>query len=121
MRLLAATNRTSERAIAAGTFREDLYYRLNVFDSVPPRCASERRPAAATRRPLPRESCRPKHHPEHQAFRRQPSTCSRAITGRVTCELQNTPERAVLVCDGQVIHGHHLPPSLQTAPRLQER
>ena len=30
-------------------------------------------------------------------------------------ELENTLERAVLVCDGQVIHGHHLPPSLQTA------
>jgi len=30
-------------------------------------------------------------------------------------ELENALERAVLVCDGQVIHGHHLPPSLQTA------
>ena len=30
-------------------------------------------------------------------------------------ELENTLERAVLACDGQVIHGHHLPPTLQTA------
>ena len=30
-------------------------------------------------------------------------------------ELENVIERAVLVCDGGVIHGHHLPPSLQTA------
>src|SRR5207249_2689243 len=30
-------------------------------------------------------------------------------------ELANTLERAVLMCDGEVIHGHHLPPSLQTA------
>src|SRR3989441_9681389 len=30
-------------------------------------------------------------------------------------ELENVLERAVLICDGQVIHGHHLPPSLQTA------
>jgi Nif-specific regulatory protein len=30
-------------------------------------------------------------------------------------ELQNTIERAVLVCETNVIHGHHLPPSLQTA------
>ena len=30
-------------------------------------------------------------------------------------ELENTIERAVLVCDGRVIHGHHLPPTLQTA------
>ncbi len=30
-------------------------------------------------------------------------------------ELENVIERAVLVCDEQVIHGHHLPPTLQTA------
>jgi Nif-specific regulatory protein len=30
-------------------------------------------------------------------------------------ELENVIERAVLVCDTNVIHGHHLPPSLQTA------
>jgi Nif-specific regulatory protein len=30
-------------------------------------------------------------------------------------ELENTLERSVLMCDGQVVHGHHLPPSLQTA------
>src|SRR6266849_1085026 len=30
-------------------------------------------------------------------------------------ELANAIERAVLTCDGQVIHGHHLPPTLQTA------
>jgi Nif-specific regulatory protein len=30
-------------------------------------------------------------------------------------ELENTVERAVLTCDGSVIHGHHLPPTLQTA------
>ena len=30
-------------------------------------------------------------------------------------ELENVIERAVLVCDSNVIHGHHLPPTLQTA------
>ena len=30
-------------------------------------------------------------------------------------ELENALERAVLMCEGQVIHAHHLPPSLQTA------
>ena len=30
-------------------------------------------------------------------------------------ELENTIERAVLVCDGSVVHAHHLPPTLQTA------
>ena len=30
-------------------------------------------------------------------------------------ELQNVIERAVLVCDGEVLHAHHLPPTLQMA------
>jgi Nif-specific regulatory protein len=30
-------------------------------------------------------------------------------------ELENAIERAVIVCDSNVIHGHHLPPTLQTA------
>jgi Nif-specific regulatory protein len=30
-------------------------------------------------------------------------------------ELENTIERAVVLCEGNVIHGHHLPPTLQSA------
>ena len=36
-------------------------------------------------------------------------------------ELENTIERAVLVCDGGVIHAHHLPPTLQTARGVRHR
>ena len=115
VRLLAATNKDMERAIAAGTFREDLYYRLNVFSIfVPP--LRERKGDL----PLLVDHFLEKLSLEHHKNIKRISTpaidmlMSYHWPGNVR-ELQNTLERAVLVCDGQVIHGHHLPPSLQTA------
>jgi Nif-specific regulatory protein len=115
VRMVAATNKDMERAIAAGTFREDLYYRLNVFSIfVPP--LRERKADLL----LLVDHFLEKFSREHHKNIKRIST--RAIDmlmsyhwpGNVR-ELENTLERAVLMCDGQVIHGHHLPPSLQTA------
>ena len=115
IRLIAATNKDLERAIAAGTFREDLYYRLNVFTMfVPP--LRERKADLL----LLVDHFLEKFAQEHHRNIRRISTpaidmlASYHWPGNVR-ELENTLERAVLMCDGQVIHGHHLPPSLQTA------
>jgi Nif-specific regulatory protein len=115
VRLVAATNKDMERAVAAGTFREDLYYRLNVFSIfVPP--LRERKADLL----LLVDHFLEKFSREHRKSIKRISTpaidmlMSYHWPGNVR-ELENTLERAVLMCDGQVIHGHHLPPSLQTA------
>jgi Nif-specific regulatory protein len=115
VRLIAATNKDMERAMAAGTFREDLYYRLNVFSIfVPP--LRERKADLL----LLVDHFLEKFSHEHKKNIKRISTpaidmlMSYHWPGNVR-ELENTLERAVLMCDSQVIHGHHLPPSLQTA------
>ena len=115
VRLIAATNKDLEKAIAEGAFREDLYYRLNVFAIFVPRL-SERKPDVM----LLADHFLEKYALEHGKKIRRISTpaidmlMSYHWPGNVR-ELENTIERAVLVCDGNVIHGHHLPPTLQTA------
>jgi Nif-specific regulatory protein len=115
VRMVAATNKDMERAVAAGTFREDLYYRLNVFTIfVPP--LRERKADLL----LLVDHFLEKFSREHRKSIKRISTpaidmlMSYHWPGNVR-ELENTLERAVLMCDSQVIHGHHLPPSLQTA------
>jgi Nif-specific regulatory protein len=115
VRLIAATNKDLEKAIAAGTFREDLYYRLNVFTIFVP--ALRERKADLL---MLVDHFLEKLSREHKRSIKRISTpaidmlASYHWPGNVR-ELENTLERAVLICDGEVIHGHHLPPSLQTA------
>ena len=115
VRLIAGTNKDLEKAIAEGAFREDLYYRLNVYTIyIPP--LRERKPDVMALADYFLE----KYTKEHGKNIRRISTpaidmlMSYHWPGNVR-ELENAMERAVLVCDGSVIHGHHLPPTLQTA------
>ena len=115
VRVVAATNRDLEKALREGNFREDLYYRLNVFPIfIPP--LRERR---ADIFPLADHFVE-KYAREHGKIIKRISTTA---IDQLACyhwpgnvrELENTMERAVLMADGEVIHGHHLPPTLQTA------
>ncbi len=115
VRVIAATNRDLERALTDSSFREDLYYRLNVFPIfIPPLRARK-----ADVLPLADHFIE-KYAREHGKSIRRISTpaidllSSYHWPGNVR-ELENTIERAVLLADGEVIHGYHLPPTLQTA------
>lgn len=115
VRLLTATNKNLEAAIVDGSFREDLFYRLNVFSIfLPP--LRERKSDIL----LLAENFVEKYEREHGKHIKRLSTpaidmlTSYHYPGNVR-ELENAIERAVLACEGGVIHGHHLPPTLQTA------
>ncbi|HVZ23064.1 MAG TPA: sigma 54-interacting transcriptional regulator [Vicinamibacterales bacterium] len=115
VRIVAATNKNLEQAIASGDFREDLYYRLNVFTIfVPP--LRERKADL----PLLVDHFLEKLSRDHHKTIRRVSTpaidalMSYHWPGNVR-ELENVLERALLVCDGEALHAHHLPPTLQTA------
>ena len=104
MRLIAATNSDLEAAVKEGTFREDLYYRLNVFSIyMPP--LRERRPDIL----LLADHFVEKYAGEHGKDVKRISTpaidmlMSYHWPGNVR-ELENCIERAVLVCEDGVIH-----------------
>ena len=115
VRVIAATNKDLEEAVKDGTFREDLYYRLNVYSIyLPP--LRERK----TDIPLLVDHFIDKHAAAHGKDVRRIATSAIDMLmsyhwpGNVR-ELENCVERAVVVCDGGAIHAHHLPPTLQTA------
>ncbi len=115
VRLVASTNQAVEDAVADGRFREDLFYALNVFTIfLPP--LRERKADIL----LLAEHFVEKYGAEHNKHILRISTpaidmlTAYHFPGNVR-ELENAIERAVLVCDSNVIHGHHLPPTLQTA------
>ena len=115
VRLIAATNQDLEKAIATGTFREDLHYRLNVFMiAIPP--LRERKPdiLLLVDHFLEKYSIEHGHHIKRISTPAIDMLMSYHWPGNVR-ELENAIERAVLVCDGGVVHPHHLPPTLQTA------
>jgi len=113
VRLLAATHRDLEQLLAKGAFREDLYYRLNVFPIyLPP--LRERQADI----PLLAEHFLAKYAGEHHKQVKRLSAPALDLLmqypwpGNVR-ELENVMERGVLVCDEDTILTVHLPPSLQ--------
>jgi Nif-specific regulatory protein len=115
VRLIAATNRDLERLIEKELFRQDLYYRLNVFPiHIPP--LRERRTDILLLADWFAEKYSRQSHKDVRRISTPAIDMLMAYhwPGNVR-ELENCVERGVLLSDDGVIHGHHLPPTLQTA------
>ena len=117
VRVIAATSRDLEKSMTNDTFREDLYYRLNVFPiHLPP--LRERRSDIM----LLADHLLQKYNETYgKKIKRISTTAINMMMayhwpGNVR-ELENCIERAVLTATDEVIHGYTLPPSLQTSER----
>lgn len=114
-RVIAATNANLEELMARGKFREDLYYRLNVFSIILPPLRDRKTDIL-----LLADHFMLKYGRQHSKAIKRISTPAIDMFMRYhwpgnVRELENCIERAVLVCEDQVIHSYHLPPTLQTA------
>ncbi len=115
VRVIAATNRPLEKLMADNKFREDLYYRLNVFPIHLPPLRDRRSDVMLLTDYFTEKYSRTNGKP----IKRISTPAIELLMsyhwpGNVR-ELENCIERAVLLSTDGVIHGHHLPPSLQSA------
>jgi DNA-binding NtrC family response regulator len=108
VRVIAATNRDLRDAVSRGAFREDLYYRLQVFDIQIPPLRERTRDIPLLIEAFLREISR--------AIGRPPAALTQEATGVLlkyawpgnVRELRNVLERASILCEGGLITPRHL-------------
>lgn len=122
VRVITATNKDLETAMKNGSFREDLYYRLNIIPiTVPP--LRERKSDIPL---LVNHFIDKFSKMNHKKVTRISTPAIDMLfsyhwPGNIR-ELENCIEHAVILADNQVIHGYHLPPTLQMRlPELKGR
>ena len=118
VRVIAATNRSLEQMIKEGSFREDLFFRLNVVPlNIPPlRQRREDIPALVdyfcrSSSVAPRRGT----HVSPEAF----EVLKRYSWPGNVRELENVVERALILCDDGVIKPEHLPMGVRMAPAFE--
>jgi DNA-binding NtrC family response regulator len=119
VRVLAATNKVPEEAVANGQLRQDLYYRLNVFNlHMPPLREHKEDLPELVQRLMQDLNSRHGRNVAHVADAVMQAFHGYLWPGNVR-ELRNSLERAIIVCEGSTIEMKHLPPGFgQVTPRL---
>ena len=117
VRVIAATNRDLQTEVAAGRFREDLWYRLNIFHLHLPPLRDRMQAVPAL--------CRFFTHRFNQVHKRNIAGFDRDAEEAILAyhwpgnirELENAIEHAVVMCEGDRIRPVDLPESVFTTPR----
>ncbi len=115
VRVLATTNRSMREEVAAGRFREDLFYRLNVFPlHLTPLCQRKADILPLTNRLIRRYSPAGRSLP-HLSKQAQQALLDHAWPGNVR-ELDNVIQRALILLNGEQIETHDLCFEMDTGP-----
>jgi two-component system, NtrC family, nitrogen regulation response regulator NtrX len=113
-RVIAATNRKLEDEVAAGAFREDLFYRVNVHRILVPPLRERPEDIVPLADRFVEETCR--------RFGLLPKTLSGEVRELLVAhdwkrnnvrELRNVIERMVVLADGETLRAEHLPPEVR--------
>ena len=119
VRIITATNQDLEAAVENGTFRQDLYYRINVVPVFLPPLRDRKEDVLLLADYFVQKYCQKME----KTVRRISTPAINMMSayhwpGNVR-ELENCIEHAVLLSTDGVIHGHNLPPTLQTPDASQ--
>lgn len=114
VRIVAATNKSLDELVRRGTFREDLYYRINVISLyLPPLRERGEDVALLAKHFLSKRNEEDKRPPQDFSKEALELICRYPWPGNVR-ELQNVIEQAVLWSQGAAIMPDHLPNSLKS-------
>lgn len=120
VRVIAATNRNLEEEVAQGRFRQDLYYRINVFPIEIPPIRERKGDLYLLINQLMKNIC-DDYGLEPKMFSGEAlqKMISYNWPGNVR-ELENVIERAVTLCDSNIIYGEHLRIGKGNIPRTMK-
>lgn len=107
VRIVAATNKDLEKAVEEKRFREDLYYRLNVFPVKIPPLRERREDVPLLVEYFINKYCREIKTPAKSISRDALDMLTDYYWKGNVRELENTIERAVILCDGDMISSEH--------------
>jgi NtrC-family two-component system response regulator AlgB len=118
VRILAASNRDLQAAVAAGSFREDLLYRLNVIEVVVPPLRQRRRDLLPLAEHLLQFFARQTGKPVSGFTEEARAALLRYPWPGNVRELRNAIERGVILCAGPAVGLADLPAQVGAAPPM---
>lgn len=108
VRVITATNRNLEEEVQNGNFRQDLYYRVNVFPICIPPLRERKDDLYVLINSVLKEICE-RYHMQHMMLSEEALTKMMNYNwpGNVR-ELENVMERAITICDSPLIYSEHI-------------